>query len=363
MHHFWLGRLLGCLSSLDVRIKLTRALDTTQALAVADWGLLMPQMFLTPGIKDSTAIFEGFKGAYLAIAVWGMSLAFIKAAIGFTLLHIRQTFWFSVFIWFNIALAASFGFGNFWFSIFSCRPMRASWGDFPKPPETAHCTGPNAQTTAALIGAVVSITTDISLSLAPIIFLWNLNRPMRERIVIGVLMSLGVVAAASSVIKILAVEKFAKPGQDAIGLNITISTWTILELILGIIAACTPFCKPVLEQGLWLLGVSLHADGGGGGTTGGGGGASHSRSHQKAPVRAQYRRATDNDTFQSQVSAGRRSGRFENDEVPLTNGIEMEAGIAPRDAHGRIYKRTEVHVKNEELREDNRADGWKKYTP
>ncbi|KAK8124105.1 hypothetical protein PG999_004023 [Apiospora kogelbergensis] len=141
-------------------------------------------------------------------------------------------------------------------------------------------------------------------------------------------MSLGVVAAASSLVKILMVEKFATPGQDAIGLNTTISTWTILELILGIIAACTPFCKPVLEQGLSLLG---------------------------------YRRATDNDTFKSQITATR--SRFESDEDPLT-GIEMQAGLdLPGDAHGRIYKRTDVQVMNEELREDNRADGWKKYTP
>lgn len=187
------------------------------------------------------------------------------------------------------------------------------------------------------------------LSLAPIVFLWNLNCPRRERIVIGVLMSLGVVAAASSLVKILMVEKFATPGQDTIGLNTTISTWTILELILGIIAACTPFCKPVLEQGLSLLGVSLQHPGGAAGAS------------KQTPVRAQYRRATDNDTFKSQITATR--SRFESDEDPLT-GIEMQAGLdLPGDAHGRIYKRTDVQVMNEELREDNRADGWKKYTP
>lgn len=126
----------------------------------------MPQMFLTPGIKEPAVVFKGFKGAYLAISVWGVALAFIKAAIGFTLLHIRQSFWFSVFIWFNIALAAGYGFGNLWFSLFFCRPMRAAWGDFPQPPETVNCAGGpnalNALSIAALVGAVVSISTDIS---------------------------------------------------------------------------------------------------------------------------------------------------------------------------------------------------------
>ena len=341
-----------------------------QALTIADWALFMSSMFLTPGTKEMSAVMAGNRGSYLAIPVWGMAMAFIKASIGLTLLHIQQDYWFQGVVWTNIALAGGYGIGNLFFSLFSCRPLAAAWGDFAHPAE-AQCLPPSSLRAAAMTGAVISIITDIRelalptdidasltkltwdavLSLAPITFLWNLNRPLRERVVIGCLMSLGMLAGVSSLVKILMIGRFGTPGIDGPALNVTISTWTVLEQVLGVVAACTPFCKPVFETCLRALGVSLTRPAGG---------------PQSTPVRANYQRATEHDTFRSQITARRRS-KYDSDEDPLT--IEMEAGLSSaegassRDANGRIYKRTEVSVKSEELREDNNADGWKKYTP
>ncbi|KAK8079696.1 hypothetical protein PG997_007514 [Apiospora hydei] len=313
-------------------------------------------MFLTPGTKPAAAVLEGAKGSFLAIPVWGMAMAFIKASIGLTLLHIQQSFWFRALVWANIALAGGYGFGNMWFILFSCRPLEAAWGDFADPTE-ANCLPPSSLKAAALTGAIISISTDIMLSLAPITFLWSLKRPFRERVVIGILMSLGVLAGVSSLVKILMIGQFGGPGVDAPALNITISTWTVLEQLLGVIAACTPFCKPIFEQCLRAVGVSLTKTSRSGlGPTGGG-----------TPVRANYQRATEHDTFRSRITAERRS-KYDSDEDPLN--IEMEAGLRSgasdglgKDANGRIFKRTEVSVETEELRADNAADGWKKYTP
>ncbi|KAK8050942.1 hypothetical protein PG993_002327 [Apiospora rasikravindrae] len=324
------------------------------ALTITDWGLFMPQMFLTPGTKPAAAVLEGAKGSFLAIPVWGMAMAFIKASIGLTLLHIQQSFWFRALVWANIALAGGYGFGNMWFILFSCRPLEAAWGDFADPTE-ANCLPPSSLKAAALTGAIVSISTDIMLSLAPITFLWSLKRPFRERVVIGILMSLGVLAGVSSLVKILMIGRFGTPGIDMPALNGTISTWTVLEQLLGVIAACTPFCKPIFERCLRAVGVSLTKSGrsGAGGPSGVGG------------SRANYQRATEHDTFRSQITAERRS-KYDSDEDPLN--IEMEAGLRSddglgKDANGRIFKRTEVSVETEELRADNAADGWKKYTP
>ncbi|KAK6852869.1 hypothetical protein PG995_011420 [Apiospora arundinis] len=323
------------------------------ALTITDWGLFMPQLFLTPGTKSPSAVIEGAKGAFLAIPVWGMSMAFIKASIGLTLLHIQQSLYFQIFVWANIALAGGYGFGNMWFILFSCRPLSAAWGDLADPTE-ANCLPPSSLKAAALTGAVVSIVTDIMLSLAPISFLWSLNRPLRERVVIGFLMSLGLLAGVSSLIKNLQIQKFGAPGVDGPALNIVISLWTVLEQLLGVIAACTPFCKPVFEKCLRCMGVSL--------TRAGGANSSGTPANY-----ANYQRATENDTFRSQVTTRRRS-KFDSDEDPLN--IEMEAGLSSsasggssKDANAKIFKRTEVHVVTEALRADNAADGWKKYTP
>ncbi|KAK8118463.1 uncharacterized protein PG998_003089 [Apiospora kogelbergensis] len=310
------------------------------ALTITDWGLFMPQMFLTPGTKTPDAVLEGAKGAFLAIPVWGMAMAFIKASLGLTLLHVKQDYWFQGFVYTNIALAGVYGFGNMWFILFSCRPLEAAWGVFSEPGTTT-CLPPSSLKAAALTGAVVSIATDIMLSLAPISFLWNLKRPRRERVVIGFLMSLGLLAGVSSLIKTLLIQKFGDPGVDGPALNFTISTWTVLEQLLGVVAACTPFCKPVFEKCLRSLGVPLTR-------SGGGGGGGHSS---------------------GAITTTRRRSKFESDEDPLT--IEMEAGLSSSESAGsaadavsaRIYKRTEVHVVTEALRADNAADGWKKYTP
>ncbi|KAK8091246.1 hypothetical protein PG994_000751 [Apiospora phragmitis] len=320
------------------------------ALTIADWGLMMPQMFLSPGTQSPSAVIEGARGAFLAIPVWGLSMALIKASIGLTLLHIQESFCFQAFVWANIAMAGGYGFGNVWFSLFYCQPLEAAWGDFSDP--NAACLSPSALKSAALAGAIVSISTDIMLSIAPITFLWSLKRPFRERVVIGFLMSLGLLAGVSSLVKILLIQKFGTSrDDDGPALNVAISTWTVLEQLLGVIAACTPFCKPLFEQFLRTLGVSLTR-------TDRRPGAGPNNS---TPARANYQRATENDTFRSQITATR--SKFEPEEDPLH--IEMEAGLAEgsRDANGRIYMRKEVHVMTEELREDNRADGWKKYSP
>lgn len=142
----------------------------------------MPQLFLTPGTKSPSAVIEGAKGAFLAIPVWGMSMAFIKASIGLTLLHIQQSLYFQIFVWANIALAGGYGFGNMWFILFSCRPLSAAWGDLADPTE-ANCLPPSSLKAAALTGAVVSIVTDISkparsnllLRRTRVLILWNLQ--------------------------------------------------------------------------------------------------------------------------------------------------------------------------------------------
>lgn len=132
-----------------------------QALTITDWGLFMPSMFLTPGTKPMSAVMEGNKGSFLAIPVWGMAMAFIKASIGLTLLHIQQNYWFQGVVWTNIGLSAAYGLSNMFFILFSCRPLAAAWGDFADPAE-ANCLPPSSLKAAALTGAIVSIVTDIS---------------------------------------------------------------------------------------------------------------------------------------------------------------------------------------------------------
>lgn len=114
---------------------------------------------------------------------------------------------------------------------------------------------------AAVTGAVVSVLTDVLLSLAPVSFLWDLRWPLCERVVLGGLMAMGILASLSSIVKNLIIADFAKLGLsplDMLAINIAISTWTAFKILLGIVAACTPFCCPVLERCLSVVGVTIN---------------------------------------------------------------------------------------------------------
>jgi len=292
-----------------------------QILTLAAYVLFRPHDFLTNAEpKSPSTLLAIQRGAFLSIPIWGMAMAFIKASVGLTLLRIQNNAWFKAFVWLNIALAAAYGFGNMWFILFSCQPLSAAWGDFADP-ESAKCLPASAIRIAALTGAVVSVLTDVLLSLAPITFLWNLKRPLRERIVLGCLMAMGLLAGISSVVKNLIVADFGKPGLDMLAMNISISTWTALEMLLGIIAACTPFCKPVLERCLSALGVTLNSSKPATGAT---------------PGYATYQRADAGDTFRSKQATSGSKNHYESEEELVAATVELRCGVPGISKHADI---------------------------
>lgn len=321
------------------------------------WALYIPQSFLTPGEKSPEALLEGQKGAFLSIPIWGMAMAFIKVSVGLTLLRIDTSLFFKIFVWFNIALAASYGFGNMWFILFSCQPLSAAWGDFADP-ESAKCLPPGDIKIASVTGAVVSVSTDVFLSLAPIQFLWNLKRPLRERVVLGCLMAMGIFAGISSIIKNLIIADFGKPGLDMWAMNVSISTWTSLEMLLGVIAACTPFCRPILERCLSAMGIDLTTSktSGSGATPGYGGNASLG-----------YQRATKSDAFKSRANASvststKNLDRSESDEDLVGGNLSSVAiEMQPHGQNGMIRKQTDIHVHTAHGGEDSDGPDQKRY--
>lgn len=298
-----------------------------QILTLACCGLYIPQSFLTPGIKDPAAMLEGQKGSFLSIPIWGMAMGFIKLSVGLTLLRIQSNVWYKIFIWVNVALACGYALGNMFFILFSCIPLSAAWGDFANP-EDATCLPPSSIRIASVTGAVVSVSTDVMLSLAPISFLWNLKRPLRERVVLGFLMGLGLLAGVSSIIKNLMIADFGKPGLDMHAMNVSISTWTSLEMLLGIIAACIPFCKPAIESCFSSVGISI----------------SNTKPLSNAtPGYAAYQRADGRDAFRSNqpgpVSSTNTKNQYESEEdlVKTGDAVELQPGAG-------IRKHTDIRV-------------------
>ena len=94
---------------------------------------------------------------------------------------------------------------------------------------------------------------DLVLSLMPIRLIRNLNRSTSEKILIGALMSLGLLATAISCAKMTTFTTFGK--GDIMQATILPSLWAKLEEQVGIIASSLPCLKNPVEQLLKRLGI------------------------------------------------------------------------------------------------------------
>jgi hypothetical protein len=154
-------------------------------------------------------------------------------------------------------MQAAYAIGNVFFSLFGyCKPLAATW-DVSYPRENCDR---QAMRIASFVGAATNITTDLLLSLAPIVFVIKLQRPLRERVMICFLMGLGMLASVASIVKSVRVNTFAvNPLEDHWASAISISTWTVVEQLLGVLAACVPCLKRPIQRFLDKIGFSITA--------------------------------------------------------------------------------------------------------
>jgi len=199
-------------------------------------------------------------------ATW--SLALLKTSIALMLLRFqhaqRQHHW-VLFLKCMIAL-------QFLIAIFitimqttRCIPINALW-DFSVP--AIHCWGDAAFKPSLTTASVFVILTDIIFALIPLTFLSRVRRSLRDRVIIGSLMSLGLFASAASVVKTVMVQRFDQT-EDPSGHGMSIALWASIEAHVGIIAACIPCLRAAFLRVLGRMGVLTQAATGA--STGGGG--------------------------------------------------------------------------------------------
>lgn len=220
--------------------------------------MLFPQMVTTPGLIPLERGIEAGKHSWLAIPIWGLSMTCIKISIALTLLRIQGNHraW-RIFLYTVIGVQAIYGIGNTIFDLaIACQPLAAAW-DLTIP--GGRCVPTHVMRGVSNLGSSINITTDVLLSLAPATFLRKLNRPLRERVFVCVLMGMGLFASGSSIVKTVIIKDWGEfsPEIDFWAMGVSISTWTALEQLLGVLAACVPAMKGIFQRCLGAVGVSL----------------------------------------------------------------------------------------------------------
>jgi hypothetical protein len=150
-----------------------------------------------------------------------------------------------------IAFVVLSGLAMILVSIFICNPPQMSWdgdvflkelnGIYPK-----QCMNPGF---LWLTQAAYNLATDGVVWLLPIPFFLNLRAmPIRKRVELIAIFSIGVIAIAASAVRLSVTIRWLS-GFDELGLQwANILIWSQVEQHMGIMAASIPFLRPILRK-------------------------------------------------------------------------------------------------------------------
>jgi len=91
------------------------------------------------------------------------------------------------------------------------------------------------------------VFSDVVFAVIPIFFIWPLNRPVIERVLLCMLMGFGLCAATAGSFKLYYIRTW-KYGEEAVSQTVSVYMWYRVEEISLIAAACAPFLKGSIES-------------------------------------------------------------------------------------------------------------------
>jgi hypothetical protein len=106
----------------------------------------------------------------------------------------------------------------------------------------------------------IFIGSDILFAILPIVFIYKIQRPLREKIIIAVLMGLGLVASGAATAKVILLARLPT-STDPTSVGADTLIWTTLEESIGMMAACISMLKSLFERALKRFGLVSTADG------------------------------------------------------------------------------------------------------
>lgn len=190
--------------------------------------------------------------ATIAIPFWAWSTGLVKISIACMLLRFSQSVPWRTIIYFMIVLNCLLVIFTGVVNFFQCIPYQALW-DFKNEIKNKRCWDRDANMAVAYVSAVCNVSTDVVFSLIPLTFLGKIRRPLREKVVIGGLMALGLVASAFSLSKAIVTARMSKGDLTA---NVTLfGLLTCLEVQTSFIAACIPTLRSLSKRFLQRVGL------------------------------------------------------------------------------------------------------------
>ncbi|KAF5675192.1 integral membrane protein [Fusarium heterosporum] len=195
----------------------------------------------------------------------GIGLLKISVALELIKYNGNSWRWYNITLWCLIAFVIAYTIEAWCSFIFYCNPVAKQWDRslegtcYPVPLFiTFGLVNSGRQIVIRLgLGSVFSelstafnIFTDVAFATLPIPIVWSLKMPLKTRIYLVVVLSLGYLAAVMGVVKSVAQVRY-KPANDNT-YHYDIRFWGLLQLSVGIIAACAPSLRPLVKNILQL---------------------------------------------------------------------------------------------------------------
>lgn len=195
------------------------------------------------------------KYALVSQPLWAWSMSLIKISVAIMLLRLEPAKMMRHFLFFMIFIQIATAVYNTVIQAIQCFPFEASWDILKLKYPDAVCLDRTVIGMHQIIIASINIATDVAFALLPISFLRKVQRPLRERIIIGILMALGLVAAVCSIMKAVEAARFGLT-DDPNAEGITIGTWSLVEEQVAFIAACVPCLRSLFQSFITKMGLA-----------------------------------------------------------------------------------------------------------
>jgi ABC-type amino acid transport system permease subunit len=138
------------------------------------------------------------KSNYATRLLYTIALGFVKTSIlvfYMRLDHRKYTRWA---IYFLLAFVAALSITTFFFLAFVCVPPSLFWDLTGQAAAPEKCLSQPTQQMFFNLNGICNIIQDISIYMLPIPMLWNLQMPFRQKLALGALFSVGLVAVAGT---------------------------------------------------------------------------------------------------------------------------------------------------------------------
>ena len=141
---------------------------------------------------------------------------------------------------------------NMMTQLVGCIPLREMWDLTNQYP--GRCWPYHVSSTSQVTVQVFVVLTDWIFALLPISFLRKVQRPLRERVIIGFLMGLGIFTGVASIVKIQEIVAM-RTSTDILANVITVEMWCSIEALIGFIASCIPCLRGPFQRAMERLGL------------------------------------------------------------------------------------------------------------